>query len=89
MSTDPRFLPQSAQIYYETDSQVEDIDRLYGTVSQKIDYPKFANFIAPVECYTPHVFARAPKKIAVRSGREFYMPKYDYLQDAVYDPLIR
>lgn len=43
VSQDPRFVPYNTLIYYDTDSDVNTIDRTFGTVDQKIDYPKLSN----------------------------------------------
>lgn len=37
---DPRFISYNALIHYNVGSQVNTIDRVYGTVSQKTYYPK-------------------------------------------------
>lgn len=43
MSKDPRFVPFNALVHYDTDSDVNTIDRVYGTVEQKIQYPKLTD----------------------------------------------
>jgi hypothetical protein len=43
---DPRFVPFNTFIRYVTDSEENSIDRTYGTVAQKIRYPKIADYIA-------------------------------------------
>ena len=40
---DPRFTPFNAMIHYDIDSDVNTIDRTYGTVEQKIRYPKLTD----------------------------------------------
>lgn len=40
---DPRFVPFNSLIYYDTDSNVNTIDRTYGTVEQKLRYPMLAD----------------------------------------------
>lgn len=43
MSQDPRFVPYNALVHYDVESDVNTIDRTYGTVDQKIEYPKLLN----------------------------------------------
>jgi|GEM_PF-6862442 len=43
MTNDPRFVPYNALVHYDTDSDVNTIDRVYGTVSQQIRYPKLTD----------------------------------------------
>lgn len=43
VSKDPRFVPFNALVHYDTDSDVNTIDRVYGTVTQKIRYPEIAD----------------------------------------------
>lgn len=42
---DPRFLAGTGLIYYELDSISNTIDRTYGTVDQKVHYPKFTDLV--------------------------------------------
>jgi hypothetical protein len=42
---DPRFLPYTALISYQIGSNINEITRQYGTVSQKITYPSYANLL--------------------------------------------
>jgi hypothetical protein len=42
---DPRFAPYNALVNYQVGSDTVDIDRVYGTAGQRIDYPKFTKLI--------------------------------------------
>jgi hypothetical protein len=42
---DPRFMPFNALVHYQIGSDAVDIDRVYGTVAQKRDYPKYTDLI--------------------------------------------
>jgi hypothetical protein len=42
---DPRFIPFTALVNYRNGSDIMTIDRLYGTVSQNIQYPKFSDLL--------------------------------------------
>lgn len=43
MTTDPRFVPFNSLIHYNVDSDVNTIDRVYGTVAQQMRYPKLTD----------------------------------------------
>lgn len=43
MTTDPRFVPFNSLIHYDIDSDVNTIDRVYGTVEQQRRYPKLTD----------------------------------------------
>jgi hypothetical protein len=43
--SDPRFLPFTALVHYQVGSDVNDIDRLYGTKDQRINYPKYTDLL--------------------------------------------
>lgn len=43
--TDPRFLAASADLNYNIGSDVQDITRVYGTVAQKMYYPKLSDYV--------------------------------------------
>ena len=59
VSQDPRFVPFNALVHYDTDSDVNTIDRVYGTVAQKIRYPELVDlFVLGV--------AGVPKKQYIR-----------------------
>jgi len=42
---DPRFMPYNSLVHYQVGSAVMDIDRIYGTVSQKIQYPQYVDLV--------------------------------------------
>lgn len=42
-SLDPRFIPYNTLINYQVGSDTVDIDRVYGTVDQKIRYPEWVH----------------------------------------------
>ena len=43
LTKDPRFVPYNALVHYDIDSDVNTIDRVYGTTEQKIRYPKLTD----------------------------------------------
>lgn len=45
MEGDARFALGAAAIHYETDSQTNDITRTYGTVSQRVQYPTYTDYV--------------------------------------------
>lgn len=45
VTSDPRWQLKPEDLKQEVDSQVNTIDRTYGTASQKIRYPKYTDFL--------------------------------------------
>jgi len=44
-SKDPRFIPYNALVKFQIGSDIVDIDRVYGTVAQKANYPKYTDML--------------------------------------------